>query len=171
MSEYYDARLMLYRGMVEIPLQVLMLDVYNTLGKKNINVYATMSVLGLGSAMLSEKLGQSLFRGLHRSTLHAPLENTNYYADLKTRYFYDHTVKGISEESPVQQDILQEEAQRILSLAPLFSERYTQYSWAVMAANIAYKTLSAKKGNLFYDVLYGFTQPLCVALKDSGKLK
>ena len=171
MSEYYDARLMLYRGIVEIPLQVLMLDVYNKLGKKDINTYATMSLLGIGSALLSEKLGQSLFRGLHRNSVHEPLENTEYYTDLKTKYFYDHTVKGISKKSLKQQDLLQEEAQLILSSAPLFSKGYLQAHWALAASNASFKILSAKKGNILYDVIYGLSQPMCVALKDSKKIK
>jgi hypothetical protein len=148
-----------------------MLDVYNKLGKKNINSYATMSVLGLGSRILSEKLGQSLFRGLHRETLYHPEENTKYYVSLTTRYFYDHTVKGIYKSSPKKQDILHEEAQQILGSAPLFSEMYVQSAWALDAANVSYKTLSANKGNFIYDLIYGLTQPLCVALKDNGTLK
>jgi len=171
MSEYYDARLMLYRGIVEIPLQVLMLDVYSKLGKKNINTYATMSLLGIGSNLLSDKLGQSLFRGLHRNSVHIPLDNTEYYTDLKTKYFYDHTVKGISKKYSKHQDLLQEEAQQILSDAPRFSKGYLQAQWALAASNVSYKTLSANKGNIIYNLIYGFSQPMCVVLKDSGKLK
>lgn len=171
MSEHYDARLVLYKGIVDLPLQVLMLDIYNKLGDKNINVYVTMALLGIGSDLLSDKIGQGVFRGLHKDTLYEPLENTEYYTDLKTRYFYDHTVKGISRKSPKQQDLLQEEAQHILQEAPLFSKSYLQTSWGLQAANVAYKTLSAKKGNIFLDLIYGLSQPMCVALKDDGKLK
>jgi len=171
MSEYYDARLLLYSEILNVPLQVLMLDVYNKLGKKNINAYAAMSVLGFGSQVLSAKLGQSIFRGVHKDTLYLPKESTNYYADLRTRYFYDHIVKGIYKSSHKKQDILLEEAQQILSSAPLFSEGYAQAMWALGAAYVSYKTLSANKGNIVYDLIYGLTQPICVVLKDNGTLK
>lgn len=171
MSEYYDSKLYLYQGLIDLPLQVLMLDIYDKIGHKQLESYLAMAVLGLGSSLLSDKLGKGMYHTIHRNSVNTPQQGTRYYSDLRTKHFYDHTVSSITKEVPKKQDILQEQALEILKQAPAYSENYTKIWWGGWAASTTYKTLSAQKSNIVYDILYGLTQPLSVALKDSGKLK
>lgn len=171
MSEYYDSKLYLYQGLIDLPLQVLMLDIYDKIGHKQLESYLAMAALGLGSSLLSEKLGKGVYHTLHPTSVNTPQQGTRYYSDLRTKYFYDYTVSSIAKEVPKKQDILQEQALEILKQAPTYSENYTKLWWGIWAASTTYKTLSAQKNNVLYDILYGLTQPLSVALKDNGTLK
>lgn len=171
MSEYYDSKLYFYQGFINLPMQVLMLDIYEKIGEKQFESYLAMSALGLGSYLLSERLAKGLYNTIHKDSVHTPEAGVRYYSDLRTKHFYDHTVKTIAREIPKKQDILQEQALEILKQAPAYSEGYTNMWWGAWSALATYKSLSAKKQNILYDILYGLTQPICVALKDEGTLK
>lgn len=171
MSEYYGSKLYFYQGFINLPMQVLMLDIYGKIGEKRFESYLAMSALGLGSYLLSERLAKGLYSTIHKDKVHTPETGVRYYSDLRTKQFYDHTINKISREIPKKQDILQEHALEILKQAPAYSEGYTNMWWGALSALTAYKSLSAKKENIFYDIVYGLTQPICVVLKDEGILK
>lgn len=164
----YDARLLLYQSLAEIPAQVLMLETYRNIGQKDPKVYGMMALLNLGSYLASVKIGQSIFKTLH-STEASP--ETPYFVSLFTEHSYNVSFEkyknNVHAGSAGGSDPLAE----YLSSAPAYSKTYMDMAVLSSAAKISYGLVSSESKNPLYALLYGLTQPLCVMLDDAGVLK
>ena len=49
MDNSYDSRLLAYQTLLSIPVEVFMLEIYDRMDQKDINTYAAMSLLNMGS--------------------------------------------------------------------------------------------------------------------------
>ena len=165
----FDSRLFLYQSLLELPAQVLMLDIYEKLGERDTASYAVMTLLNAGSAIACVKLGSALYETLHKKDISGS-SDTEYYVSPFVAHTYDaeftayenNVNSGNGQGNPLAE---------FLDRSPAYSKRYMQLSYAQLAAKSAYGAMSASTSNPLAAVAYGVSQPLCVLLKDAGVLK
>ena len=165
MSKRYDARLLIYQALFEVPAQVLLLDAYRQMGKENAKSYSAMALLGIGNTILCKYLAESIYDRIHKSST-----DGTYYMSPLTAHTYD-----VAYENYINK-VHSENAQsrtpdQVLKSATGYSKTYMDIAAVSSAAKTAYGTLSSRSSNPLYAVLYGLSQPLCVILEDQGALK
>jgi len=166
MAKTYDVRLYLYQALIDLPVQVLMHDMYKRAGAGDFATYSVMTLVGLGSALMSLKGGQVVYDLLHEDA--RPDPNTEYFVSPITEHTYDVNFERYKHNvQPGGQDPLK----KYLDDATSYSKGYMDLATASIFGRVAYGTISADTRNPAYALLYGLTQPLCVILEDSGKLK
>ena len=163
--EAYDARLLLYQTLFELPAQVLMYDLYRSVNseEKKALTYGVMALVNLGSKFISLKGGQLIYNALHKESP----TGGEYYTSPITEHTYNvaferykHNVQP-GGENPLEQ---------YLSNSTAYSKRYMDLAFMAEFARVSYSALSANTRNPLYAITYGLTQPLCVVLEDNGKL-
>ena len=166
MAKTYDARLYLYQALIDLPAQVLMHDMYKRTGTRDVKTYGIMTLVGLGSSLMSLKGGQVIYDTLHKNE--QPDANTEYFVSPITEHTYNVNFERYKHNvQPGGQDPLK----KYLDNATSYSKGYMDLATTSIFGRAAYGTLSADTSNLAYALLYGLTQPLCVILEDSGKIK
>lgn len=165
MSNRYDARLLIYQALLEVPAQVLLLDAYQRLGEKNAKSYGAMALLGLGSSIMSKFLAEQIY-----SRVHKPEPGGKYFVSPLTAHTYDiayenyiNRVHSQSSQEPPPDNILKS--------ANAYSKTYMDIATVSSLTKFTYGTLSSESSNPLYALLYGVTQPMSVILKDQGRLK
>jgi hypothetical protein len=161
----YDTRLIAYQGLLEIPLQVLMYDVYKKLDP-NFTTYATMSLLNLGAWALNHKISTQMYYALHNT---APQKNTPYYVSFMTEYNYNH-LKNNTDKIPISDRAeYTKKVDAILKQAPAYTQRTLDLQMGAYALKSAYGALVKynQSKNAIGSLAYGLTQPLAVILKDA----
>ena len=166
--EAYDARLIIYQTLFDIPAQVLMYDLYRSVNSEENKAltYGVMALVNLGSKFISLKGGQLVYSALHGNV--APTDGEYYTSPITEHTYnvaferYKHNVQSSESKNPLDQ---------YLSNSTAYSKRYMDLAFMAEFARISYSTLSANTQNPILAIAYGLTQPLCVVLEDNGAFR
>lgn len=165
MSKRYDARLLIYQAVLEVPAQVLLLDAYRQMGKEDVKSYSAMALLSFGSSTICKYFAEKAYDRIHS-------HNTNgtYYMSPIAAHSYDvayeNYINNVHSDAPQGRT-----PDQILKSATGYSKTYMDIAAVSSAAKLAYGTIASGSSNPLKAALYGLTQPMCVILEDQGKLK
>jgi hypothetical protein len=173
-NETYDLRLLIYQGLVSLPIEVLMLDTYSTLKEKDFKSYLAMGLLNAGSTLACLELGKVLYGLFHDTHLEnrdvldvelyaSPINFTHY------KYFtkdWRDTDLFKAQGTPKDDKLLQ-----YLDSQPSFTDAYMKAVYGIYGAKVGYGAGVAPTSNVLGKALYALSQPLAVILRDSGKIK
>lgn len=170
MDNSYDSRLLAYQTLLSIPVEVFMLEIYDRMDQKDINTYAAMSLLNMGSYFATLGVAKTLYSSIHKNE---PLDKTlaqNHYLSPFSNYLYGKQTKQ-NQNSPItEKGKLQDHLNEKIQHEPTYSERYMQTAWLMFAAKTTYATIKSPFQNPFGKLLYGLTQPVSVILRDNKNL-
>lgn len=165
----YDTKLAMYQGLLEIPIQVAMYDIYKKL-EPNTTTYASMALLNAGAWFLNQKLSANVYNSMHSTS---PSQNTDYYVSFLTEYNYNHLQENKKNIPISEQNEYTRNVDSILRQAPAYTNSVFDLQIGAYVLKSTYGALV--KYNQSKSVLgalaYGLTQPLAVVVKDSRMLK
>jgi len=163
----YDTKLLAYQGVLEIPFQVMMYDLYGKL-QPNSSTYAAMSILNLGLWTLNQKISAELYNAMHPTS---PQKNIDYYVSFLTEYNYKHLEKNTVNIPIGDRNDYSKKTNQILVQAPAYSKGYFDGKLGAYALKSAYGTLVNynKSKNALGSLAYGLSQPLAVILRDAKR--
>ena len=166
----YDIRLLLYQSIVDIPFQILMLDLFEKMEKRPAT-YTALAAINLGTAIASLKLGRGVYNLLHDAqTPQNP--NEKYYVAPTSQYLYNHNIKQVDQIPKDRREEYVKFLDKVLAQAPAYSKGYLNVVSGAFAMKAAFGAASylQKSPHPVYALLYGLTQPLSVVLKEGGLL-
>jgi len=171
-NQTYDARLLLYQGLISLPLEILMLDTYSTLKQKEFKSYLLMGALNIGTTISALELGKILYAYFHETNVEnlASKDVDVYISPIRaSHYAYFTNSKSTSNIhlQPKREDKLLQKIQD----APLFTEAYMNLVYTLFGVKVGYGLGASSSPNIFSKALYALSQPLAVTLKDSGRLR
>ena len=169
MNRYYDSKLFLYQAVLEIPAQVLMLDLYNNLDNLSKVKYPVMSTVNLGSTLLTLIAAKGIYNAFHNTL--SPEPDTQYYISPTSKYLYDKLSQTAINSPSSELDAQSKKLDFILDESDAYSESYYNLTYGYLGSKVAYSFFeSTKMSNPLIRALYAFSQPLAVILKDQGKI-
>lgn len=171
MANIYDSQLLAYQAVLSIPMEVLMLEIYDRIEDKDANTYATMSLLNLGSYFATLGLAKSIYNAIHQNSSLDKTITGNYYHSPFTSYLYKKQTKHNEDSEIFEKGKLQDQLNDKVQREPVYSEKYMQLLWLLGAAKATYGTIESPIQNPIGKLLYGLSQPTSVILRDSKKLK
>ena len=163
----YDTKLLAYQAGLEIPLQVMMYDLYGKL-QPNLTTYTAMGFVNLGLWLANQKLSTALYNAT-QSTQHQ--KDTDYYVSFITEYNYKH-LKDQTQNIPIaDRSEYLKKLDTIQREAPAFSSSYFNLKLGAYALKSTYGAMLyySKSKNPIGAIAYGLTQPLAVVLKDAKR--
>lgn len=169
MNSYYDSRLFIYQALLEIPAQVLMLDLYDKLDDLSKAKYPIMSTVNLGSSLLTLMAAKALYSTIHSSFI--PDKGSRFYISPTSKYLYDKVQDDIINSPSRVIDQKAKNLEFILDSSDAYSENYYNLTYGYLGSKFAYSFMeSSQIQNPLLRSLYALSQPLSVILKDNGKL-
>jgi hypothetical protein len=163
----YDTKLIAHQAVSELPLQVLMYELYGKLPQTT-SAYVAMGLIGLGSTIVSDKAGEALYRALQEPSAEP---GEDYFVSKRAEWTYNHLVAHSQTQPPQRALELKKRADHVLAQAPAYTETYHRVRWGLFAAKCTAGAMMtySRTGSLLGAVLYGLTQPLAVIVKDSER--
>lgn len=163
----YDTKLIAHQAVSELPLQVLMYELYGKLPQTP-SAYVAMGLVGLGSTIIADKAGEALYRSLQEPSA---TRGVDYYVSKRSEWTHNHLISDAEKQPHLRAQALKKRANDILAQAPAYSSNYHKVRWGLFAAKSTAGALVSysRTGNLLGAVLYGVTQPLAVIVEDSRR--
>lgn len=169
-NNLFDTRLLIYQALLAIPAEVLMLEIYDKIEKKDANTYSVMSLLNLGSYVGSLAIAKGVYHALHKDDAISK-DDTVFYLSPLSDYLYASQLKQIEKGEVFEKGSKEDKLNERMLKEPRYSEKYMQTAWTLYGLKSAYSTMQSPIENPLGKLLYGLTQPLAVTLRDSGVLK
>lgn len=166
----YDAKLLIYQLLTQVPCEVLMLETYRKLKNTNDYEYLAMALLNLGVNLGTLMTSRLLYDSLHKGANLDEKYYTSFFAD----YMYSHNLKKVDNLPYHERDRQEMRVTEALKQSPSYSGTYWNTLFTCYGLKTAYSTkvaLNNNKMSLLKSIAYGLTQPLAVVLDDAGELK
>ena len=168
-NQKFDIRLLLYQSILELPVQVVMLDIYNRLPPKEAQTYLAMAALNIGSYFGCLRLAQTIYEGIHKNQ--ASKDSTTYYVSPLAEHRYNVAYENYTHNVQAGTDPSRTPLDDILENNPAYSKAYMDSSVLAYSAKSTYGALNSPYQSYIGSILYGLSQPLCVLLEDSKNIK
>lgn len=161
---YYDARLLGYLTMLDIPLQKAVLNLYEQ-SPSTSNRAVAAALIYNSSQALSLLTAKFIFEQLHNVNKKTA---DQYYVLPTTEYTYKRHQDFTKTQPIEQQAILNKRAEAVLASAPRYSKGMIDLSVGLLTAKVAFGTLVGYQlyRNPLKGLLYGVFVPSAVIRKD-----